>query len=94
MADKKPLSVFAKTEPEPKPETPTLGRRRRRDPSDPIQSQGVGLRASEWARLRAIADELGGVGLHELTVWAVRDFIRRYNAGEVKPETERLARLK
>lgn len=53
---------------------------------DPVKPIGVGLRASEGRRLTEIAGELG-VNRHALLLWLVRDFIRRYEAGE-RPETE------
>jgi predicted transcriptional regulator len=48
---------------------------------------GVYLSRSHKARIDAIADELG-VARHSLMQWAVLDFIKRYDAGEVKPPVE------
>jgi hypothetical protein len=48
---------------------------------------GVYLSRSNKARIDAIADELG-VARHSLMQWAVLDFIKRYDAGEVKPRVE------
>lgn len=54
--------------------------------NDPVKPIGVGLRASEGERLKAIAAELGE-NRHALLLWIVREFIRRYDAGE-RPPTE------
>jgi hypothetical protein len=65
-----------KLEPEPAP--------------DPIKPRGVGLKQSEWERFDRIAAELG-MNSHKLSLWALRDFIRRYEAGEI--ETKQSKRL-
>ena len=49
---------------------------------DKIKVRGVGLRTSEWARLDAIAKELN-MKAHALSLWTLRDFIKRYEAGEI-----------
>lgn len=53
---------------------------------------GVGMTFAEGARMTAIATELG-VNRHALLLWLVRDFIRRYDAGE-RPPTETKTVLK
>jgi len=58
---------------------------------DTIKVRGVGLKASEWARLDIIAKELN-MKAHALSLWALRDFIRRYEAGEIATkQTKKLA---
>lgn len=79
---------FTRTEPAPQPE-----RGRRRDPSDPIRSKGVGLRTSEWERLQALADGLG-VELHPLCVWLLRHGLAELEAGRLTPTTETKTVLK
>lgn len=73
-------NIFARTEPDssgPADQVPE---------NDPVKPIGVGLKDSEGKRLTQIAAELG-VNRHALLLWLVRDFIRRYDAGE-RPETE------
>jgi len=76
MAREKPkLEVFSKTEtgqPEAAP--------------DPVRPVGIGLKASEWQRLEAMAAELG-VTRHTLSLWILRDFIKRWDSGW-RPETK------
>ena len=58
---------------------------------DEIKVRGVGLHASEWARLDAIAKELN-MKAHALSLWALRDFIARYERGEIPTkQTKKLA---
>lgn len=57
------------------------------DQADPVQSKGVGLRASEWARLKRAAEELG-TNRNSLVGWALREFLKRYEAGELPVRTE------
>jgi hypothetical protein len=66
--------IFKKTEPQ-EPEQP-----------DKVIPRGIGLKESEWRQLEAIGTEMG-TNAHRLIVWAVRDFLRRYEAGEL-PITE------
>ena len=47
--------------------------------------QGVYLSWKDKARLEAIADELG-VNNHAVMQYAILDFLKRYEAGEVKPK--------
>lgn len=56
--------------------------------SDPVRSRGVGLKGSEWEILDNIADEMNTTR-HNLTVWIMRDFIRRYNRGEIETITKK-----
>jgi hypothetical protein len=48
---------------------------------DPVKPLGVGLKQSEGHRLSAIAGELG-VNRHQLLLFAVRDFMQRWDDGE------------
>ncbi len=69
-------NIFAKTDtgqPEEKPD-------------DPAQSFGVGLRRSEWLRFDEIAAELGQTR-HAVALWALRDFLKRWDAGEIRTQT-------
>jgi len=50
---------------------------------DPVGAYGVGLRASEWAQFDAIAAEMGA-NRHKVAAWALRDFLKRYQAGEIQ----------
>jgi hypothetical protein len=58
--------------------------------TDPIKPRGIGLRVSEWEQLTKIARELG-MKPHALALYAVRDFIARYDRGEI--ETKQSKRL-
>lgn len=69
--------IFRKTEP-PAGALPE-------QPDDPITATGIGLRKSEWIRLEGIAKEMG-MKKHALAAWALRDFLRRYKAGEIQTE--------
>lgn len=57
-------------------------------PPDPVKAIGIGLRESEWQRLDEIAQELGTTR-HSLALWALRDFISRYEAGDIQPVTKK-----
>ena len=50
---------------------------------DPVTAKGIGLRASEWAQFEAIAEEMGS-NRHAVAAWALRDFLKRYEAGEIQ----------
>jgi hypothetical protein len=50
---------------------------------DPLGSFGEGLRASEWQRLDAITAEMG-VTRHKVEAWALRSFLKQYEAGEIQ----------
>ncbi len=75
---KEQAGLFRKTEPS---QPPT-------EADDPVKPRGIGLRQSEWARLETIARELG-LKPHALALWAMRDFLRRYDAGEIRTETHK-----
>lgn len=75
--------LFKKTAPEQLPEALP----------DPVKPRGIGLRESEWARLEAIGAEMG-VKAHKLVVWAVRDFLRRYDSGELPLEERKRQTLR
>ena len=48
-----------------------------------VSPRGVGLKVIEWNRFDKIARELG-MKPHALSLWAIRDFMRRYEAGEIE----------
>lgn len=56
-------------------------------PKDEVKSYGVGLRESEWKQYEAIAAELGQTK-HKVAAYALRDFLRRWDAGEIQTETK------
>lgn len=62
------------------PVTPTAPKTTAVELDDPESSFGVDLRASEWQRLDAIAAEMG-VTRHKAAAWAVRAFLKQYEAG-------------
>ena len=59
---------------------------------DKVKPIGIGLKRSEWERLQQIANEVG-MKRHELTLKILRDFIRRYDAGEVETETRKTLKI-
>lgn len=63
-----------------------------RGTGDPVQSMGVGLRASEVAELASIAAGLG-VTRNALAAWALRWFLAEHRAGRVTVPVEQTARL-
>jgi hypothetical protein len=79
---KEQAGLFKKTGEEP-PNQPEPEK-----PDDPIKPRGIGLRASEWQRLAVIGRGLGKKP-HALAAWAIRDFMRRYEAGEIRTETKK-----
>ena len=70
-------SIFKKTEPEGQPD---------KKPDDKVKAVGIGLKISEWQRYEDIADELG-MTRHALATYALRDFLKRYDKGEIQTET-------
>jgi hypothetical protein len=64
--------------------------RRKKEPGNPTKSVSVALKASELAALDAIAlslnggDPNGNVTRSGLMTWACREFLRRWERGEVK----------
>jgi len=82
----KAAGLFEKTG---EPEQPTQPQEQAKDKVYPL---GIGLKKSEWTRLQVIADELG-VKRHNLAMWVLRDFMRRYDAGE-RPATTQKTVLK
>jgi hypothetical protein len=72
MAKKRP-SLFEKT---------TTGEEQPAEQPDRVKPRGIGLRESEWNRLEEIAGELSS-NVHSLAQWALRDFIERYDAGDL-----------
>jgi hypothetical protein len=57
-------------------------------PADPVKSFGIGLRVSEWEHLEQIAEQLGETR-HAVCLWALRDFMRRFEAGEIPVQTKK-----
>jgi hypothetical protein len=74
-------NLFAKTDPQSKAASG--------EDKSPVQTQGLGLRANEWAELEEIGAAFG-LSRHGMTVEAVRYFLRRYRAGEVKTESKQV----
>ena len=78
MAKKPELNnIFGKTEPEAQPEAKH---------DDKVKAVGIGLKSSEWQRYEDIANELG-MTRHALATYALRDFLKRYDAGEIQTQT-------
>jgi hypothetical protein len=73
--------LFKRTGPEPIPG-------QAEQPPDPVKAVGVALRESEWARFTEIAGELS-MTRHELACWALREWLRRWEAGEIRTETKK-----
>jgi hypothetical protein len=57
------------------------------DQPDPVKAYGVGLKISEWGKIESIA-KLLGIKRHEVAVWAIRDFLRRWDKGEIQTKTK------
>jgi hypothetical protein len=76
---KESAGLFKKTEPEQPQDAD--------QPKDEVKSYGVGLRESEWKQYEAIAAELGQTK-HKVAAYALRDFLRRWEAGEIQTETK------
>ena len=77
---------FDKTDFQAGSEQPRTGKHTR-NPHDPYKSMDVGLRVSDWHELQDISGELG-VGLNELAVWILGDFLKRWRAGD-RPKIEK-----
>ena len=78
------------------PEEPIAKRKhgsRMINPEDPVSQRGLGMRLSEWEKYQSMADELGLSSVNALAVWVLRDFIKRWDAGE-RPPTEQRSVLK
>ena len=75
---KKAADIYSKTESETDPQG---------QPKDEVKSHGVGLRESEWQQIEAIADEMG-ITKHAVAAYALRYFLKSYDAGEIKTETK------
>ena len=58
------------------------------EPEDKVTSFGIGLKKSEWKRIDEIAHSLG-MTKHGVAMWALKDFLRRYDAGEIQTVTQR-----
>ena len=65
---------------------PEARKRRAKNGDDPIQSKGIGLRESDWAKFAAMADAVG-TNYHDLAVYVISDFMARWERGE-RPPTE------
>jgi hypothetical protein len=59
----------------------------------PPTPRGVALEAEEIAELESIAGQMN-TSVHKILQYAVRDFLKRWRAGEIQPETETVTRLK
>ena len=57
-------------------------------PEDPVKAYGIGLRVSEWETIDQIANDLG-MNRHAVALWALRDFLKRYDAGEIQTVTQK-----
>ena len=72
-------------------EVPIIPQASALESDDRVVSYDVELRASEWQRLEAIALEKG-ISRQEVATWALRSFLKEYQAGEV--QTVKKARLR
>ncbi|MEA3349927.1 MAG: hypothetical protein U9Q82_04835 [Chloroflexota bacterium] len=52
---------------------------------NPVKARGVGLRESEWKEIEQIAGELNTTP-HGLAVYAIRDFVKKYKAGDIETQ--------
>lgn len=59
---------------------------------DPIESWGVGMKASEWRDVEKIAAELG-TSRHKIAAYGLRYFLSAYHEGKIKPETKKTQTL-
>ena len=55
---------------------------------DRVKARGIGLKRSEWERIDEIAKEMG-IKPHAVALWALKDFLRRYDAGEIQTVTQK-----
>jgi hypothetical protein len=62
-----------KTEVKPEPRKP------KKEKTKPV---GIALKESEWQTIDKIAGDVN-LNRHKLVLWVLRDFIKRYEAGEV-----------
>lgn len=90
MADRKRKQTieqnpFAKTEPK-QPQEERRGGRQSDPEKGPYKTYGIGMHEAEWQRLDEIAAELGQTR-HWVAQYAIRKFVRDYEAGEIKTET-------
>jgi hypothetical protein len=67
-------NLFAKTDPQSKAASG--------EDKSPVQTQGLGLRANEWAELEEIGAAFD-LSRHAMTAYAVRYFLKLYRAGEI-----------
>jgi hypothetical protein len=86
MAKEKPdmTNIFAKTEPDGPHESPLP---EKIEKEDPVKAIGIGLKESEWEKMGEIADDLL-MTRHALAMYALRDFMSRYDTGEIKTQTK------
>ena len=54
---------------------------------DEVKSYGVGLHESEWKQYEAIAAELGQTK-NKVAAYALRDFLKRWDSGDIETETK------
>ena len=55
---------------------------------DPVRPRGIGLKTFQWKRLEEIAGETGTTA-HNVAIWAVRDFLKRWAAGKIRTKTKK-----
>jgi hypothetical protein len=66
----------------------TINEKKQEVPPDHVNAKGVGLKQSEWDDFNKIADELN-TNVHALILYILRDFKKRYLAGEIKTVTKK-----
>jgi hypothetical protein len=63
------------------------GRAMPKQTTDKIQARGIGLKASEWAEVEAIAADLDTT-THAILAYGVRYFLKHWRDGKIKPQTQ------
>lgn len=64
----------------------------RQKSQDKISARGVGLKASEWAELEKIAEEIG-ITPHAAAAYGIKRFMKDYKAGKIKTQTKKIQSL-
>jgi hypothetical protein len=62
----------------------------KKEPND-IQAVGIGLKVYEWERFTEIAEELG-MNRHKLAMKIMRDWLEKWERGEIPIETKTIIR--
>lgn len=57
----------------------------RKPVDDKLKAMGIGLRMSEWEEIEKIAASLDMTS-HAVAAYAIRRFVRDWQAGKIKPE--------